>query len=107
MASVNYTLRINEVDKQNAEQVFKNLGMSFATGINIYLKTVGRQKKIPFILEVNDADMQKKEARKRFKENMRAMQEQSVINGTDNMTMDEIDDIIAEVREEKRRETNV
>jgi len=106
MATVNYTLRINEADKQNAEQVFKDLGMTFATGINIYLKTVGRQRKIPFILET-DSDVYKKEAKKRFKENMQAMQEQSVINGTDNITMDEIDDIIAEVLEEKRREINV
>ena len=31
-----------------------------------------------------------------------AVQEQSVINGTDKITMDEINDIIAEVRREKR-----
>ena len=36
-----------------------------------------------------------------FKKNLKAMQEQSVKNGTDKMTMDEIDDIIAEVRKEK------
>jgi len=50
MATVNYTLRIDENDKQIAEQVFKGLGMTFATGINIYLKTVGRQQEIPFEL---------------------------------------------------------
>ena len=33
---------------------------------------------------------------------MRSIQEQSVINGTDNLTMDEIDEIIAEVRREDK-----
>jgi len=54
MASVNYTLRIDELDKRNAEQVFKDLGMTFSTGINIYIKTVGRQQKIPFELSLNE-----------------------------------------------------
>ena len=33
---------------------------------------------------------------------MRAIQEDSVRNGTDKMTMEEIDEIISEVRQEKR-----
>jgi addiction module RelB/DinJ family antitoxin len=52
MASVNYTLRIDEADKQQAEQVFKALGMTFATGINIYLKAVGQRQRIPFDLSL-------------------------------------------------------
>ena len=53
MPTVNYSLRIDETDKQMAEQVFKALGMTFSTGINIYLKVVGRQKKIPFDLALD------------------------------------------------------
>jgi len=53
MATVNYTLRIDESDKRNAERIFKELGMTFSTGINIYLKTVSRQKRIPFDLATN------------------------------------------------------
>jgi len=56
MPTVNYTLRIDETDKYNAETVFKGLGMSFATGINIYLKIVGRQQKIPFVLALNEQE---------------------------------------------------
>lgn len=54
MASVNYTLRIDEGDKANAEHVFKELGMTFATGINIYIKMVSRQQRIPFDLALNE-----------------------------------------------------
>jgi len=53
MATTNYTLRVDDTDKQRAEQVFKELGMTFATGINIYIKTVSRQQKIPFELTLN------------------------------------------------------
>jgi len=53
MATTNYTLRIDDKEKQKAEQVFKELGMTFATGINIYIKTVSRQQKIPFELNLN------------------------------------------------------
>ncbi|MCL2189791.1 MAG: type II toxin-antitoxin system RelB/DinJ family antitoxin [Defluviitaleaceae bacterium] len=50
MATTNYTLRIEEADKQKAEYVFKELGMTFATGMNVYIKMVGQQQKIPFEL---------------------------------------------------------
>jgi len=97
MATVNYTLRVDDVDKQNAEQVFKNLGMSFATGINIYLKTVGRQQRIPFAMDLNEQSTPKT-----LKEAFELLQEESKTNGTDEMTMDEIDAEIAEYRREKR-----
>ena len=98
MATINYTLRIDESDKQKAEQIFKTLGMSFATGINIYLKTVGRQQKIPFNLAVNEPSTKSMS----LKEAFRALQEESIANGTDNMTMEEIDAEIAAYRREKR-----
>ena len=54
MATVNYSLRVDESDKQRAEQVFRALGMTFSTGINIYIKTVGRQQRIPFNLALHE-----------------------------------------------------
>ena len=53
MSTVNYTLRVDETDKKDVEAVFKELGMTFSTGINIYLKAVKRQKKIPFELTLD------------------------------------------------------
>ena len=54
VATVNYSLRMDEADKQRAEQVFKTLGMTFSTGMNIYVKAVGRQQKIPFDLALEE-----------------------------------------------------
>ena len=53
MATVNYTIRLEEADKQAAEQVFNQLGLTLAAGLNVYLKAVARQQRIPFELSLN------------------------------------------------------
>ena len=53
MATVNYTIRLDEADKQAAERVFSQLGLTLAAGLNVYLKAVARQQKIPFELDLN------------------------------------------------------
>lgn len=95
MAVTNYTLRIDEADKQKAENVFKTLGMTLSTGINVYLKAVGRQQRIPFALNANDAAVSLKDA-------MTALQEEAINNGTSDMSIDAIDAEIAAFRKEKR-----
>lgn len=95
MAVTNYTLRVDEADKQKAENVFKTLGMTLSTGINVYLKAVGRQQRIPFALNANDAAVSLKDA-------MTALQEEAINNGTSDMSIDAIDAEIAAFRKEKR-----
>ena len=97
MATVNYTLRLDETDKQRAEQVFKALGMSFATGMNIYVKAVGRQLGIPFSLTIGDTSLPAT-----LMNAFEALQEESVQNDISDMTMEEIVAEIAEYRKEKR-----
>ena len=53
MAAVNYTVRLDETDKQAAERVFNDLGLSMEAGLNVYVKMVARQRKIPFELALN------------------------------------------------------
>ena len=47
------------------------------------------------------AETRKKAALERLKANFKAMQEQAIVNGTSEMTMDEIDDLIEEVRQKR------
>ena len=96
MAAINYTLRIDEEDKQKAEQVFKTLGMTFSTGINIYIKTVVRQQRIPFPLSVNEVVPVGTLA-----DALIALQKEAAENGLSEMTMEEIDAEIAAYRREK------
>ena len=53
MAAVNYTVRLDESDKQIAERVFNELGLTMAAGLNVYVKAVARQRRIPFDLALN------------------------------------------------------
>lgn len=55
--------------------------------------------------EFNELNKLRQEASKRtLKEVLRETQEQAQINGTSELTLDDINDIIAEVRQEKKRE---
>ena len=54
MTTVNYTVRLDESDKKAVERVFNQLGLTLAAGLNIYIKAVIRQQKIPFELAVNN-----------------------------------------------------
>jgi len=42
------SLRIDDDVKSQAEQVCADIGMSLSTAINIYLKKLGRERRIPF-----------------------------------------------------------
>ena len=42
------SLRIDDDVKSKAEQVCADIGMSLSTAINIYLKKLGRERRIPF-----------------------------------------------------------
>ena len=97
MAAIDYTIRLEESDKNEAEQVFNQLGLTLAAGINVYIKAVGQRKKIPFMLEITE-----KTPRMKLGEAFEEAQKEAVNNGMDNITMDEINDIIAEERRKER-----
>ena len=72
MAQTNISIRIDEDVKKEAEALFAKLAV--------------------------EADP-KMQARKEFGEAIKAIQEQSVLNGTSEITLDEINEIIAECRQ--------
>ena len=41
-------LRVDDEVKQNAEKVLDTIGLSMSAAINIFLKTVARENRIPF-----------------------------------------------------------
>jgi len=47
------SLRIDDDVKKNAEQVCSDIGISMSTAITIYLKKLGREKRIPFELSAD------------------------------------------------------
>jgi len=97
MAGVNVTVRIDEEAKRDFDVFCENVGINITTAFNMFIKATLRTRELPFT--VTDIEPQKR-ARKAIKEAFRAAQEQSVINGTDKITLDEINAIIAESRQE-------
>ena len=47
------SLRIDDDVKKSAEQACADIGLSMSTAITIYLKKLGREKRIPFELSVD------------------------------------------------------
>ena len=50
MATVNTSIKIDEKTKRKAQKLFKDLGLSLSTAINIFLKQSIREKGIPFYI---------------------------------------------------------
>ena len=47
------SLRVDDELKRNAERAFDEIGLSMSTAINIFLKTVVRENRIPFELSAD------------------------------------------------------
>ena len=101
MAQTNISIRIDEDVKREAETIFAKLGLTLSAATNMLYRQVIKTQGMPSHLLAIDADSEM-QARKEFGEAIRSIQEQSVINGTSEMTLDEINEIIAEVRREMR-----
>ena len=56
MGAVNITISMDEKIKKQSEQVLHELGMNMTTAVNVYMRAIARQKKIPFELSLADAD---------------------------------------------------
>jgi DNA-damage-inducible protein J len=98
--STNLSIRLDRELKNEADQMFNALGMNMTTAITVFIKQAVRQKKIPFeitLIDNNNVSMQ---------DAMSATEriwEKSVENGTDNMTMEEIDTEIAAARSDRKK----
>ncbi|MBO4364850.1 MAG: type II toxin-antitoxin system RelB/DinJ family antitoxin [Eggerthellaceae bacterium] len=53
MANVNVTIRMDEELKKKADALFDELGMSFTTAINVFVRQALREGRIPFQITAN------------------------------------------------------
>ncbi len=54
MAQTTINVRIDEELKKQAENLFEDFGMNLSTAINIFMKAVVRERKIPFEISASD-----------------------------------------------------
>jgi DNA-damage-inducible protein J len=96
--TTNLNIRIDRNLKAEADQVFNALGMNLTTAITVFVKQAVRQRKIPFEVAL-DSGVSMQDlvaASERIWEN-------SIRNGTDKMTLEEIDAEIAASRAERKK----
>ena len=97
-SSQNVTIRMDSETKQQFEAFCDNVGINMTTAFNMFVKATLRSRVLPF--PVTDLDPAPLSSRQRLKDAFEAMQNQSVKNGNDGITLEEINTIIAEVRRE-------
>ena len=70
MVTTNLNIRTDKVIKEQAEQIFNELGLNMTTAINMFLRTTIREHGIPFELKLNMPNETTEEAIKEGKRMM-------------------------------------
>ena len=91
-------IKIDRNLKKQADALFNAMGMTLSTAVNVFVRQAVQEQAIPFAVRL-DSDAA---VTSRAKEALKEARAQSVINGTANMTMDEIDAEIQSYRQERR-----
>ena len=84
------TIRMDADLKAEFDKLCEEFGMSANTAFNIYVKTVVRQRRIPFTIEADPIDEVMERGRRAFYEQRGLAAE----NGTAGMSLDEINEEI-------------
>ena len=87
-------VRVDETVKHSVEALFARMGMNISTAVNIFFMQCLMEEALPFQPKARRGSS--------LKEALQEAQEQALINGTTEMTLDEINSIVAEVRREMR-----
>ena len=90
MGQIATTIRMDAELKAEFDKLCEEFGMSANTAFNIYVKTVIRQRRIPFAIEADPIDDVMERGRKAFYE----MRKIAAENGTAGMSLEEINDEI-------------
>lgn len=97
MAQTAFTVRMDADVKKRFDELCKDFGMSSNTAFNMFARAVIKSERIPFNIESEEQALI--ERARRATEQIRA---EAILNGTANMSMEEINEEIRKAREEMR-----
>jgi addiction module RelB/DinJ family antitoxin len=103
--TTNVNITLDSGLKDEADRIFNEMGMSLTTAIKVFLRKTVRQKKMPFEIFPPDNDFIPVDMRSAMA-TLEQVWQNSVRNGTDKMTLDEINAEIAAARAELRAREN-
>ena len=104
MATTTVNFRVDEETKRNVEELLDSMGITVSGAINMFFKQILLEKALPFQPRAVEQKKSREAILERGREALREAQEQAKVNGTSDMTLDEINEIIAEVRQDMRAE---
>ena len=94
MAQATFSVRMDEVLKKQFDGLCQEFGMTASTAINVFARTVVRQRRIPFEISSPETDITRDGAMQAFM----ALRAQAKDNGIADMSLDEINREIALAR---------
>jgi len=97
--TINVTIKVDRNIKRDAENLFAKLGLTLSTATNVFFRQAVMTQGIPF--PIKTASLNENNDGFLLREALRETQEKAVINGTSELTLDEINEIITEIRYSK------
>ena len=101
--TTNLSIRIDRELKKEADMIFNELGMNLTTAINVFVRQAVRQKKIPFEISINPYGDENYGYMRDATAATERIWTNSLRNGTDKLTMEEIDGEINEARKLRKK----
>ena len=95
MSQATISIRVDQALKQSFDTLCDDFGISTTAAFNIFMKTVVRERRIPFEIRTESEAQKRQKAFEAF-EAMRAAVAEA---GMQDMTLEEINAIIKEVRD--------
>ena len=88
------TIRVDEQLKRNFDMLCNQFGLSNSAALNIFMKTVVRERRIPFEIKADSEE----ETRQRGWAAFERMRASALASGAGDLTLDQINEEIAKAR---------
>jgi len=101
MSQTAISFRVDNELKQGFDLLCNEFGLSNSAALTIFMKTVVRERRIPFEIRVEPVEDTREKAMEAFKR----MREDAAAVGLQDLSLDEINAIIKETRDERKANT--
>ncbi len=103
MAQATISIRVDQNLKKNFDSLCEAFGLSTSSAFNIFMKTVVRERKIPFEIRADSTEISRQKALNAFD----AMRQSIANSNIPEMSLDEINAEIKAVRDERKRKRDI
>lgn len=94
MSQTTLSIRVDSNLKQKFDNLCNEFGLSVTSAFTIFMNAVVRERRIPFEIKTDSVEESRKKALQAFER----MREDAAAAGMQDLTLDEINEIIHEVR---------